>query len=216
MAAPARRQVDGTAALGQAAKELGYPDRPLVAKPRRRAGGQGIWVVRADVGLGTWEPPSLPLYAVMSAAATQREPLDLLVQELLPGVEVTVDVLADDGDVLAAVARTSTQRHGGFSVAGTVGLLWPPVAELIEQLVKALQWSQLLSVQLVWNPLSQLAAVYELSAWPSKSIGSAGRAGPSLLAAAIGRATTGRRPPDVAVATTSRYRRHWTEQVWPW
>lgn len=214
---PASRVVDRTSDLGVAARELGYPGHPLVLKPRCSADGQGVWAVRDDAGLGTASPlPALPLYALMAAASACEEPLGRVVQQQLPGVDVSVDVLAQDGKVLASVARTCARTSGGLCVEGTVGPSWPPVDSVVEQLVAALGWSQLLSVQLIWDPQTQRATVYELNAGASGSNGAAGHAGVPLLAAAIELAVTGRPPLLPAVVDRrSRVRRYWADQVWP-
>ena len=72
------------------------------AKPRSGAGGRGARVVP-------------------DRAALEALPVDegLLVQELLPGDEYSVDVIADaDGRVVAAVPRTRTRVDSGVSIAG--------------------------------------------------------------------------------------------------
>lgn len=214
---PASRAVDRTTELGVAARELGHPQYPLVVKPRCSAGGRGVWSVQEDAGLGVTSPlPALPLYSLMAATATCPEPLGLVVQQQLPGVDVSVDVLAHDGKVLASVARTRARTLGGLCVEGAVGPVWPSVAQLVEQLVAALGWSQLVNVQLIWDPVTERGAVYELNARASGSIGTTGHVGVPLLAAAVELAVTGRPPLLPAVADRpSRFRRYWTDQVWP-
>lgn len=213
---PESRAVDRASDLGVVARELGHPQYPLVVKPRCSAGGRGVWSVREDAGLAVTSPlPALPLYGLMAAAATSPEPLGLVVQQQLPGIDVSVDVLAQDGKVLASVARTRARTLGGLCVEGAVGPVWPSVAELVEQLVGALRWSQLVNVQLIWDPVTERGAVYELNARASGSIGTAGHVGVPLLAAAVELAMTGRPPLLPAVADRpSRFRRYWTDQVW--
>lgn len=85
----------------QVLHELGTP---VVVKPRRGAGGRDVEVVAEAAHLG-------------------RLPHDgsRLVQELLPGVEYSVDVLVGaDGEVVAAVARTRDKVDSGIAVAGRV------------------------------------------------------------------------------------------------
>lgn len=216
VATPASRPVDRGTELAAAARDLSYPGRSLVVKPRRSAGGRGVWVVRPDAGLEVTAPlPALPLYALMVAAATREQPLGLVVQELLPGVDVSVDVLALDGKVVASVARTRVRTLGGLCVEGVVGPVWPAVAELVEELVAALGWSQLLNVQLVWDPDTERGAVYELNARASGSIGTAGYVGVPMLSAAVELAITGRAPALPSAGERRWFRRHWVDQVGP-
>ncbi len=75
---------------------------PAFAKPRSGAGSRGIRVVP-------------------DRAALEALPIDegLIVQDLLPGEEYSVDVIADaDGRVVAAVPRTRTRVDSGVSIAG--------------------------------------------------------------------------------------------------
>jgi len=75
---------------------------PAFAKPRSGAGGRGIRMVP-------------------DRAALEALPLDegLIVQDLLPGDEFSVDVIADAaGHVVAAVPRTRTRVDSGVAIAG--------------------------------------------------------------------------------------------------
>jgi len=75
---------------------------PAFAKPRSGAGSRGIRVVP-------------------DRAALEALPLDegLIVQDLLPGEEYSVDVIADaEGRVVAAVPRTRTRVDSGVAIAG--------------------------------------------------------------------------------------------------
>lgn len=75
---------------------------PVFAKPRSGAGSRGIRVVP-------------------DRAALEALPLDegLIVQDLLPGEEYSVDVLADaEGRVVAAVPRTRARVDSGVAIAG--------------------------------------------------------------------------------------------------
>jgi len=75
---------------------------PVIAKPRSGAGGRGV-------------------RTVPDRAALEALPLDegLIVQDLLPGEEYSVDVLADAaGRVVAAVPRTRARVDSGVSIAG--------------------------------------------------------------------------------------------------
>lgn len=209
--------VDQTSDLGSAAQELGYPDHRLLVRPRQPGGSWGSWSVRDDAGLGVPGPlPAMPLYPLMAAAATCTGPLDLLVQRQEPGLELEVDVLALDGKVLAAVERSATRTMAGLCVEGTVGAPRLQVGELVEQVVAALGWSQLLTVGLIWNPMTGRTVVSEVTAGASRCIGASTQVGVSLLAAAVELAVTGRAPSlPAAEGAPAGVRRYFAEQVWP-
>ena len=75
---------------------------PVFAKPRSGAGSRGIRVV--------------PDRAALEALPTDE---GLIVQDLLPGEEYSVDVIADaSGRVVAAVPRTRARVDSGVAIAG--------------------------------------------------------------------------------------------------
>lgn len=75
---------------------------PVFAKPRRGAGGRGARVVPDRTAL----------------EALPRDE-NLIVQELLPGEEYSVDVIAaGDGRIVAAVPRTRARVDSGVAIAG--------------------------------------------------------------------------------------------------
>lgn len=101
---------DRCAATGRAPRTvLAGPDAlevdwefPAFAKPRQGAGSRGIRVV--------------PDRAALEALPTDE---GLIVQDLLPGEEYSVDVIADaTGHVVAAVPRTRARVDSGVAIAG--------------------------------------------------------------------------------------------------
>jgi carbamoyl-phosphate synthase large subunit len=78
-------------------------DFPVIVKPRRGAGSRGVRLVGSQAELD----------------AVHDADEDLIVQELLPGDEYSVDVLAGlDGSVIAAVPRARLRVDSGVAVAG--------------------------------------------------------------------------------------------------
>jgi carbamoyl-phosphate synthase large subunit len=93
--------VPRTEALGPATDPAAW-DYPVVVKPRSGSGSRGFLVVSSAAEL----------------AALAGEP-GLLVQELLPGAEYSIDVLADaSGHVIASVPRLRARVDSGVSVGG--------------------------------------------------------------------------------------------------
>jgi len=94
-------RVPRTELLGTPQAVSGW-DFPVIVKPRRGAGSRGVRVVMSQAELDA-----------------VHDDEDLLVQELLPGDEYSVDVLADlDGNVVAAVPRARLRVDSGVAVAG--------------------------------------------------------------------------------------------------
>lgn len=84
---------------------------PVIVKPRRGAGSRGVLEVP--------DATTLAALAAQDAAEAASGEAPRLVQELLPGAEYSVDVLADAaGRVIAAVPRTRARVDSGVSVAG--------------------------------------------------------------------------------------------------
>jgi carbamoyl-phosphate synthase large subunit len=77
-------------------------DFPIIVKPRRGAGSRGVRTV----------------FTAAELDAVHADE-DLIVQEMLPGDEFSVDVLAGlDGNVIAAVPRARLRVDSGVAVAG--------------------------------------------------------------------------------------------------
>lgn len=205
--------------LYEAAEAMGYPARRLVLKPRRTSGGRGVWALRRDADpFGGGFPPELSIDAMALAvhhwARWGRRPVDLVLQEQLDGVDVSVDVLADDGEIVVAVARSRVASLGGLCVEGTVRPLTAAEWSLVETIVGQLRWSSLANVQLVAGPDGP--AVYEINARAAGSIGISAYAGVDVLAAAISLARTGSAAGyGSEVVQPMRFRRHWLDQCWP-
>lgn len=130
---------DRCAATGRAPRTvLAGPDAlavdwefPVFAKPRSGAGSRGI-------------------RTVVDRAALEALPLDegLIVQDLLPGEEYSVDVIADaDGRVVAAVPRTRTRVDSGVAIAGRT-LRDPELEEAAAAVARAIGLVGVANVQL--------------------------------------------------------------------
>ncbi|MFS0704628.1 ATP-grasp domain-containing protein [Cellulomonas sp. 179-A 9B4 NHS] len=104
---------------------------PVIVKPRRGAGSRGVRTVASA--------------AELDAVHAEE---DLLVQELLPGDEYSVDVLAaPDGHVVAAVPRARTRVDSGVAVAG-VTLHDVDLVETASAVARAVGLTSVANVQL--------------------------------------------------------------------
>jgi ATP-grasp in the biosynthetic pathway with Ter operon len=139
-----------------------------------------------------------------------------LVQAEVPGIDVSVDVLAADGKIAGLVVRTRTTVLGGLCVQGTVQPSWPELEETIERLISGLTWSNLANVQLIADPASGTVTVYEINGRAAGSVGVASHAEVDLLAAALEYTQTGLPPATpLQVSAPVGFRRYWQDQAWP-
>lgn len=100
-------RVPRTEALGAGTDPAAW-SYPVIVKPRTGSGSRGIVTVGSAAEL-----------AALARQAGERDHGGLLVQELLPGEEYSIDVLADaTGHVIASVPRLRARVDSGVSVGG--------------------------------------------------------------------------------------------------
>ncbi len=118
---PAWRSVSGGDAFASAARELGYPDRPVCFKPVVGSGSRGFRVLDAAVDrreqLLRERPGNLALRLEEVLALLPGEGGDeLLVMELARGGERTIDGIADGSTVVLGHAKTREAMRAGLAM----------------------------------------------------------------------------------------------------
>lgn len=106
-----------------AAEQLRHPGRPFCFKPSISNGSRGFRVVHDSLNESEELFRTKPYNTNISYAHAVRilgsAPFpELLVSEYLPGIEYSVDCLADHGVVKIVVPRTRTKMVNGISVEG--------------------------------------------------------------------------------------------------
>ena len=98
----------------QAVAALGYPDKPVCIKMSESSGSRGIRIIDSSKSLYDLFVHSKPEsfhttyeYMIRTLKEAPSFP-ELLIMKCLPGNEYTVDLLADDGDVLYISGRNNT------------------------------------------------------------------------------------------------------------
>jgi carbamoyl-phosphate synthase large subunit len=151
--APEFLRVRGAAGVEAAARELGYPDRPLCFKPVFSSGSRGFRVLDPSVDRAHQLLHDRP----GSVAMRLEEALELLpdtggpellVMELATGGERTIDGIADGRRILLGHPKTRESMRAGLAMY-FVTLDEPALMELAERIVAALSIEHFFNIQLV-------------------------------------------------------------------
>lgn len=123
LTAPKYFLVDSSATLRSRIAELGYPQKPVVVKMTENSGSRGVRIVRADLSksdLFMHDKPSsmnVTLDEMCEIIDECNSVPEMMAMEFLPGVEYTVDLLADHGKTLYIAGRRNTTSS--LSIAQT-------------------------------------------------------------------------------------------------
>lgn len=106
-----------------AAFELGHPQRPFCFKPAESNGSRGVRIVNDALDevdlLFHHKPYQLDISYTHALSILSSRPFpQLLLSDYLPGMEYSVDCLADHGSVRMAVPRTREKMNNGISIRG--------------------------------------------------------------------------------------------------
>ncbi|MGH3904676.1 MAG: ATP-grasp domain-containing protein [Pseudonocardiaceae bacterium] len=220
---PASRLVHGPDDLVAAAHDLGYPDHDLVVKPRSSAGSTGVWTISERSGLLQQDAlPTLTLGAIGELCATAVDvpwPEGLILQRRVIGSDVSVDVFALGGRVVAGGCRSRRLSIGGLCVGGEVYPLIGALRETISRLVEALTWVGVANIQMIIGA-SGAQTIYEINPRLSGSIDVNALGGLDLLGGVIEYARTARSPWDdkpgalTTITEPVSFLRHWATHSW--
>ena len=118
--------VDSVETLRGRIGELGYPQKPVCVKMTENSGSRGVRIVRADVDkahLFMHDKPSSMNVTLdeMCDILSQCNPFpEIIAMEFLPGVEYTIDLLADHGKVLYIAGRRNTTSNMSIAQSSVV------------------------------------------------------------------------------------------------
>jgi carbamoyl-phosphate synthase large subunit len=151
--APAFRRVQGAAAVEEAARELGYPERPVCFKPVFSSGSRGFRILDPTVDRAhqlLHERPgsvAMRLEEALELLPAQGGP-DLLVMELATGGERTIDGIADGRRVVLGHPKTREAMRAGLAMY-FVTLDDPELDEIAARIVGELEIEWFFNIQLV-------------------------------------------------------------------
>lgn len=121
--APQYFLVDSSETLRKRIGELGFPKRPVCVKMTENSGSRGVRIVRNDMSKSDMfmhdKPSSMNVtLEEMCQILDGCQPMPtIMAMEFLPGVEYTVDLLADHGKTLYIAGRRNTTSS--MSIAQT-------------------------------------------------------------------------------------------------
>ena len=152
--APEFRRVRGAEAVDAAARELGYPDRPVCFKPVFSSGSRGFRVLDPSVDRAhqlLHERPgsvAMRLEEAVELLPTGDDGPDLLVMELATGGERTIDGIADGTRVVLGHAKTREAMRAGLAMY-FVTLDEPDLMAIADRIVSELAIEWFFNIQLV-------------------------------------------------------------------
>jgi carbamoyl-phosphate synthase large subunit len=149
---PEFRRVTGAAGVEEAAKELGYPDRPVCFKPVFSSGSRGFRVLDPTVDRAhqlLYERPGAVAMRLEEAVELLPEDgVDLLVMELAAGGERTIDGIADGTRIVLGHPKTREAMRAGLAMYFET-LDDPGLMETAGKIVDALEIEWFFNIQLV-------------------------------------------------------------------
>jgi carbamoyl-phosphate synthase large subunit len=151
--APEFRRVNGAHEVDAAARELGYPDRPVCFKPVFSSGSRGFRILDPTVDrahqLLNERPGSVAmrLEEAVELLPDEGGP-DLLVMELATGGERTIDGIGDGREIVLGHPKTREAMRAGLAMY-FVTLDDPELMRIGNQLVEELAIEHFFNIQLV-------------------------------------------------------------------
>ena len=158
--APEFRRVNGAAEVAAAARELGYPDRPVCFKPVFSSGSRGFRVLDPTVDRAhqlLHERPgsvAMRLEEAVELLPDEGGP-DLLVMELATGGERTIDGIADGKRVVLGHPKTREAMRAGLAMYFET-LEDPELMALADRIVGELAIEWFFNIQLVGDHVIEI------------------------------------------------------------
>lgn len=168
--------------LGREAEALGYPDNPVVVKPRRSRGGRGFRILKEQIDLfGSRESYFIRLNHLIEIIKECQEFPSIILMEYLPGDEFSVDALADNGTPIYIIPRKRIKAIGGPSQIGEIAQN-EEVKDMVRRIIKAFKFNFNVNIQLKCSSqLGKKPLVYEINPRISGTIVANKAAGVNLL-----------------------------------
>ena len=149
---PEFRRVRGASGVEEAARALGYPERPVCFKPVISSGSRGFHVLDPHVDraaqLLTERPGAVAMRLEEALDLLPEDGLELVVMELAVGPERTIDGIADGREVVLGHPKTRESMRAGLAMY-FVTLEDSALMDLAARIVSALRIEHFFNIQLV-------------------------------------------------------------------
>jgi carbamoyl-phosphate synthase large subunit len=153
------RRVQGGAQVAAAAKELGYPDRPVCFKPVFSSGSRGFRVLDPTVNrahqLLHERPGAVAMQLDDAAELIGDDPTELLVMTLATGGERTIDGIAEGGRIALGHPKTREAMRAGLAMY-FVTLDDPQLMEIADRIAAELDLDHFFNIQLVGDAVIEI------------------------------------------------------------
>ena len=195
--------------------ELGYPDHPVVFKPRRSRGGRGFWLITRDADderllLGSPYNRNISFKTMVDILSNTARFPEIILMEYLPGADFNVDVLTKSGESLYIIPNERLQPDAG---PVEVGLIREdlPAKEMAEKVASAFGFDYLINIEMAYPRDEETGPlVYEINPRVSAPIAAYAAAGVNLLYMAVLLAANYDLPQNLEARET-RMIRYWSD-----
>jgi carbamoyl-phosphate synthase large subunit len=153
------RRVRGGTQVEQAARELGYPDRPTCFKPVFSSGSRGFRILDPTVDrahqLLHERPGAVGMRLEEAVELIADDPTELLVMELATGGERTIDGIAHEGRIALGHPKTREAMRAGLAMY-FVTLDDPELMEIAARIAAELSLDHFFNIQLVGDRVIEI------------------------------------------------------------
>lgn len=208
--------VNNVKELKEATKELDYPHKKVVVKPRNLSGERGFCILDTNLdfdkrGFGGRFPLSALLKMLEYVPAEKREKLDYIVMEYLSGEDYSVDVLAKDGKALAIIPRLRLEASEGVSRLGET-VLNTHVSKISAEVIRVFGLNFNVNIQMRYaKDRENIPMVYDINPRISGTIALNAEAGINMLHYGIQLAMQNMELPDHLLYKHIKMIRRWKE-----
>lgn len=141
--------------FSEAVKFIGYPEKPFCIKPGFSNGSRGVRIVDNTIDkfdlLFNHKPDSLYIgFDELNSILKQKEFPELLISEVLPGEEITVDTIINNDRIELILPRKRLKMISGISVQGEF-FYDEKVIDYVKRILNSLKLSGPIGIQLKQN-----------------------------------------------------------------